>query len=156
MVMPAEKPLATVKVNTLEPFEVQAVVPPMGADIVSPPAELAVMLGDVPAMVKAPVPVRAIVCSPERLAVVMLLNVTVTAFAIVAVPAVAVVPEKPKLALSALVNVYAAGVAVPAEDVDQKAELVFHAPVNVPKPAVAPLRSKYRTAIAHLPSLRRA
>ena len=68
----------------------------------------------------------------------------------VAVPAVAAVPLNPKTASSALVNVYDAGVAVPAEDVDQKVELVFHAPVSVPKPAVAPLRSKNLEAIAHL------
>ena len=34
------------------------------------------------------------------------------------------------------------GVAVPAADVDQLAVVVSHAPVNVPNPVVAPLRSK--------------
>jgi hypothetical protein len=60
----------------------------------------------------------------------------------VAVPADAVAPVAPNCAWSALVNVNAAGVAVPADDVDQLAVVVSHAPVSVPKPADVPLRSK--------------
>jgi hypothetical protein len=44
--------------------------------------------------------------------------------------------------VSSAVNVNAAGVAVPADDVDQYASVVSQLPLSVPKPALVPLRSK--------------
>jgi hypothetical protein len=61
IVMPPEKPFAAVSVNTPAPLDVQAVVPPIGAEIVRPPAPIAAINGDAPARIKAPVVVRVIV-----------------------------------------------------------------------------------------------
>jgi hypothetical protein len=131
-----------VKVRLPLPDLVKPPVPAMGALIKRPPALCTSMLGVVPASVKLPLAPAAIVCDAARFCVVMLLTVTFRLAAIVAVPAVAVAPVAPNCAVSAFVNVNAAGVAVPAEEVVQLAVVVSHAPFSVPKPALVPLRSK--------------
>ena len=114
----------------------------MGTEMIGWPAPKFTIDGLIPENVRFPLPTPPITCCPARLYC-SLFRLIVFKFATFTVPAVAVAGGAPKMAVSALVNVYTMVAILPAAEVVHLTVVpLSQVPFSVPKPAVLLLLSK--------------